>query len=374
MTSLTTDPRRPSEIVRAYLKNEFTKPDVLSGTRLPSIKVLSRHLKVSPSTVQTVLSEWTEEGKVRSVHGSGIYFVKSERAGEESRVVTINIDPGQIVPTNAWAGLIAMGVLNELSHGKYRTLLRSAKPGTRPVEEECQESHGAILFAHDKAGAEFQNAFESAGKPAVFINPPAVNATSNFVSTDYFRNARRLAEAWIATGRNHICLILHSNPGKSLGALLTLTGFTAAVEAAAPERRIKFTYRQLPELDEVEAAQFFDCLKKENNELPDALYFFSPISAETMVSELRARGVSVPEQISVAAGTSEERLSVHRLNLTVFAQSLDRLGAEGARMLFWRWDHANQPAPGRYVPCRFVAGATTRDEENLHVQASETNP
>lgn len=364
---------RPSEVIRNYLMAEFERSEVLSGTRLPSINALSRHLDVSPSTVQAVLGELAKEGVVRSVRGKGVFFVKEEGdlpRESDSRVVTINLQAKEMAPTNIWAGLISLGVLGEFSEGAQKMLLRPAARSSQDVwdeallKEECAESDGAILFVN-RQSRELRRRFDEAGKPSVFINPPVVNATKDFVSTDYFGNGLKLGRAWVATGRKRITLALHASPGISVSAMLVLMGFTAAVEEA-PEQEAQLLYKVIA--DSADAAEVLESLELQAGGRPDALYFFSSTLAESVVEELRKREVSVPDELSVAAGTSDERLQFRRINLSVFSQSLGRLGAEAARMLAWRFEHHNESAAGRYLACRYVAGETTRPEENEYIK------
>lgn len=365
--------RRPSEIIRTYLEEEFKKPGMTPGTRLPSISAIARHLKVSPTTVQTVIAHLAEEGKVQRIPGKGVYLKGSTTIVNQDapKTISINLPSTKIRSSDIWSGLIALGIMEEFSQGIPRLLARTSNLESstpQSLEDECQQSDGAILF-NKPNGEEIRYFYEKQQKPVISINPPQLNHTRNFVSTDYYENAYRLGQTWKATGRKHICIILPSNPGNSVSSMLTLMGFHAAVESSPGTTRCSHIVPNT----EMSASELIDELFVQYETLPDALYTYPTVLAESLVEELRKRQYHVPIDVSIAAGTSDEHLQERRLDLSVFSLSLKQFGAEAARMLRWRLTHPGQSAPGIYLPCRFVAGSTTSPEENLWMAEYDTS-
>lgn len=356
--------RRPSEIIRNYLEAEFRRPDMTPGTRLPAINAIARHLQVSPTTVQTVVAQLAEEGKIQRIPGKGIYFnhIPPTTDSNSPKTIAINLASPQIRSSDIWSGLIALGIMEEFSRETPNLLLRSFSPDQhtpQSLEKECLNSDGAILF-NTSNSEEWRTIYDKYQKPVVSINPPYPNHTRNFVSTDYYDNAYRLGQTWKGNGRKHICVILPAAPGVSVSAMFTLMGFTAAVESSPATTRCTHI---VPKPGQ-SAAELIDELLSLYGTLPDALYTYPTALAENLVQELRNRDYNVPSDVSIAAGTSDEHLQERRMNLSVFSLSLKQFGAEAAKMLRWRLAHPGESASGVYLPCQFIAGSTTTPEEN----------
>jgi DNA-binding LacI/PurR family transcriptional regulator len=86
------------------------------------------------------------------------------------------------------------------------------------------------------------------------------------------------------------------------------------------------------------------------------------MAAET-VMHLRERGVRVPEDVSVVGFDNVRPPWYDGPELTTAAMSLEAIGAEAVRMLYWRLAHPEAPARSLSLKTPFVAGETTRKRE-----------
>lgn len=63
-----------------WIKNEIEEGKLLPGVKMPSIRQLTSHLKVSRNTVETAYQQLQSEGYLESVHKSGIWVAEIEKS------------------------------------------------------------------------------------------------------------------------------------------------------------------------------------------------------------------------------------------------------------------------------------------------------
>jgi LacI family transcriptional regulator len=91
-----------------------------------------------------------------------------------------------------------------------------------------------------------------------------------------------------------------------------------------------------------------------------ALMVYNDYFAAVVIRRLRERGVRVPEDISVVGFDNVRPPGYDGPPLTTVAMPLEELGAEAARMLYWRKAHPKAPPRKLLLAAPFVEGATTQ--------------
>jgi hypothetical protein len=91
-----------------------------------------------------------------------------------------------------------------------------------------------------------------------------------------------------------------------------------------------------------------------------ALMVYNDLFAAVVIRRLRERGVRVPEDISVVGFDNVRPAGYDGPALTTIAMPLEELGAEAARLLYWRKAHPDAPPRKLVLATSFVQGATTR--------------
>jgi LacI family transcriptional regulator len=91
-----------------------------------------------------------------------------------------------------------------------------------------------------------------------------------------------------------------------------------------------------------------------------ALMVYNDYLAAVVIRRLRERGVRVPEDISVVGFDNVRPAGYDGPALTTIAMPLEELGAEAARLLYWRKAHPDAPPRKLVLATSFVQGATTR--------------
>lgn len=91
-----------------------------------------------------------------------------------------------------------------------------------------------------------------------------------------------------------------------------------------------------------------------------ALMVYNDYFAAVVIQHLRARGVRVPEDISVVGFDNVRPPGYDGPALTTAAMPLEELGAEAARLLYWRKAHPEAPPRKLVLAAPIVEGGTTR--------------
>jgi DNA-binding transcriptional MocR family regulator len=208
---------RPSERVIQYLLQEFDRPELKEGSRLPSNRELARRLQVSVPTIQGVLQQLSREGRVRAQRGSGTYLISRPSSIAESLKIVIAAPLHPDEGRDPWLHTIFAGLVPAVIKSKTPITLRGISPqefGTnisvQYLLDERASADGLIvipfaLMPDDRRRV--TEAYEEAKKPAVHLHPPEISATANFVSADYMEAAYRLGNAWRQTRRRRILLL-----------------------------------------------------------------------------------------------------------------------------------------------------------------------
>jgi DNA-binding LacI/PurR family transcriptional regulator len=90
-----------------------------------------------------------------------------------------------------------------------------------------------------------------------------------------------------------------------------------------------------------------------------ALMVYNDYFAAVVIQRLRERGVRVPEDISVVGFDNVRPPGYDGPALTTAVMPLEELGAEAARLLYWRKTHPDAPPRKLVLTAPLVAGAST---------------
>lgn len=233
----------------------------------------------------------------------------------------------------------------------------------RHLLDERFSAHGLIIIPFALRAdhrREVTETYERDGKPVVHCWPMAVNATANFVSTDYLDIASRLGDAWQQTGRRRI-LLLGEDIQKTMSSRLRHMGLIAGLGSAVGDS-ISLHLDRLPQ-DMEEVRQLLRSTFKKRQP-PDAVFSSNPFVAMNIVTGLQEQGLRVPEDVSVVTDSISYNHEAIRFGLTGTQQPLHEIGRLLLGMLCERIEKGGASLPGRFLSAPFVGGGTTRPEEN----------
>lgn len=368
--------KRPAEVVRTYIESEFFHSRAEPNTRLPTIKEFSEHLNVSASTVRSVFKSLSDEGWLETVPGRGTFLVRQTAADAPSAHRCIGINSVEM-PAEGWWGAIFLGVTAAAfkAHMMVTALgaVRTARDGVPEIPSALERVDGVIAFPDSGHGHEIDTICKERKLPVVHINPSSFHATANFVSTDYFGFAYRLAQAWRETGRRRIVLVMGETLENSVSAAQTYSAFSLAF-ASCREAHLTLLEgaNSGKAFDEISAemGEFLmeDHLRRHGPDSADAVYGFGDLLAQGAIRALEAAGRRVPGDVSVVGGTGLNAVTRDAGHLVSMRQPMKKIGKSATKLLLWRIQNHAHDTPGVYLMPELGEGTTLRPEERRAFQ------
>jgi len=365
---------RPSEKVLRYLLDELDRPEFQQGARLPSNRELARRLDVSVPTVQSVLKKLSREGRIHTRHGSGTYLLSQAQSTETPlRVVIAALlhpeeklnDPGLNAIISGFMPVALM------SHPTAFIGIAPEKFGTDAsvpaLLAEMPRADGLLILPYalmpkdqERVAAEY----EAAGKPVVHLNPPAINATANFVASDYLVAAQRLGQVWRETGRKRVVLFAISQIYEyTPSSQLRLMGLAAGIGEALGET----VSLQILTSKYSGAEASYEAMKnllQEGGEAPDAILVAMRSEVFGIKRALHEHGLRVPEDVSLVSAEKLSQPFEKTESETWIHEPAVALSAALMGMLMERIENKGRSVPGVYLAGGFFGGGSTRPQEN----------
>ncbi|HWL52162.1 MAG TPA: GntR family transcriptional regulator [Chthoniobacteraceae bacterium] len=356
--------------VSAYLKREFLSGKLSGGTRLPTVRALSRALKVSPAAVHAVYRRLREEGKVVATVGRGTFLTRDDAPGAEEagKPISLALSCALKLPSDSgWSNAILSELLAAAGRAGRRIALipvtGGSPDGGTTVErllEEIDRVDGVVLLPPlDPVGrARVLEAYDAVGKPVIHVNAPSLVSTENFVSPDYYHACLALARASLAAGRRRFLYLGPVGDLASASVQQQISGLQTALALFEGEAEMR-----LQKVSEIHAEDGFEAMEMllESGYCPDLVYTFGDYLAVGAREALLRHGLKVPEEVGVVGGTG---LSESRGLLTVVEQPYPALAEAILERMLASLDAGGKPVPGRYLPVGFAVGASTLPGEN----------
>ncbi|HWL52938.1 MAG TPA: substrate-binding domain-containing protein [Chthoniobacteraceae bacterium] len=362
---------RPTERVQRFLEAELLRASSSTEGRLPTIKEVSQRLGVGLSTVQTVFARFSREERLVTIPGKGTYVNRQTAATTPSGhcIVTVSIHEQALTgKESTWGKEICAGILREMICGEKKMMMRPffvdmEEDAAGRLEAEVNSSSAAIIFP-SPLNRKLVAAFQAQRKPTIFITPPHLMTTENFVGPNFYRAALRLAECWKATGRKHIALLMHHPLIGKTTCIYSLAGFEAELGKTPREARdIRFSHFVVEPPDMNQLDRLLPALFDGPNP-PDAIHSTGDHLAYHTVEWLLKHGISIPETVSVTGGTGFHPRHDAPMPCSVIQQPFEKVGQETVRMVARALTSGNHSQAGLFLDTAFRIGATTRAVEN----------
>lgn len=359
--------RRPLQRVLDFLENQIGQG---GGTpqRLPTIRSIADELDVSPRTVQKGFHQMAETGRIKSVVGRGTFTVpdfSADNGRDRSLRIGLNIELDRFDPVNAWAYTIYGAILQASLASGQNAVFCTVEEGLRNPDTPVD---GFILLP-DATELRPRLKQQRPQAPAVFLNPPALTRTSDFVSPDYNRIGRMLGETWRKCGKKRIVFMHHPGLAVSASGQLVLSGLFAGLA----EVHGSLEYLHLIEAENITTGAGHEAMSaflRGKRRAPDAVFCKGDFLALGALRALADAGRSLPDDVSVIGGSGLDLSETDAPQLTRCRQPFQQLGAELFDMLVTRIEQDGAHLPGRYLPVPFIGGATTTAEENERLLAT----
>ncbi len=360
---------KPSELAMTHLREVVQMGRLPVGARLPAAVDLAAELGISQGTVKNVYRQLAREGKVRTRTGDGSFWIGGPQEAPAIYRLGIDRDPDSApVSVSSWHSRIWGGLM----HAKLACNLPvqvsgleidfgpDGKPLTTPPELE--QLDGVLLI---RLRTHAPDSIRLGGReiPCVSLNPHFENASRNFVSPDYFASASRVGTVWRQSGRRRILSVLSPGMERSVSVRLRYGGLLCGLElGSCPEMESR--YVSAPTASEEHGYNAVREFLATQPWRPDAVYTAGDLLAFGAIRALEEAGLRVPEDVSVVGGSGHAFMDRPPRFLTCTQHQLEALGGAMFDLLIQRIEQRGADVPAAVVPCRIVAGTTTRPQEN----------
>lgn len=366
---------RPREVVEQYLQEKFSSISSDQDKRLPTISELSRSLKVSASTVRTVLGEFSRHGIITSVPGRGTFFNgRVDSHGTRPWRIFWNYPTDHQPSIGSFADGIYMGGWKKSLSMPNKVIPLTDSTGNpnrdaiaRSLPGRLDEFDGAILFSsvgYDILG--LIDTLEAAGKPVIYLSFKDSCTTTNFVTSDYYRWCRVLGEAWALSGRKRVLAITLYQTTRFSTSLLSVTGLASGLKAFA-DSGVKIDVRQSNAISAEEGESITHQYLKEGNPPPDAVFACGDYLLYGAACHLKSIGLGVPADVSLAGGGGSYACLLNLPDMTLRRLALERIGAEAVTSICERLDNGGRSVPGKILAADIVGGGSTTLTENQYL-------
>ena len=211
-------------------------------------------------------------------------------------------------------------------------------------------------------GAEKLRSFEL---QAVLVDRVSADDHFDTVSADNYSASAVVAEFLIEAG--HRKILVHGATRISKSIRTRLDGFCDRVRKLDPDIRIDtlFSDDNLEVQRDVIQAFFRTHVKGDQ---PTAVYSLSQHSTLLVLSELRRRGMSIPDDIAIVGFDDVEWMQITWPSITAVAQPVEAIAQRAVSVLLARIEGKNTGFSANYLePCRMIVRQSAgRREEPLH--------
>lgn len=366
---------KPSERVRRFVEHELRYSKLQEGDRLPTSRALAKHLGVSLTTVQNVLRDLASQGIIRTEVGSGSYLKSSITPAAKKETLRIGLSFGLSFgasspeeASGAWGSAISGAIIKAASVAGRPISLHPVTVPNGPLPKVLQALKtqeglvdGMILHpifdGYKLSGKEADLAY-----PIVHLNPGFTMASTNFVSSDFYGISHQLGRAWAQTGRRRVLFVHNSGEDMNASATLRCAGLVAGLgNRIGNEMQLRIISGD-SHAEEAGYQLAQSCLP--GQAFPDAIYLVGDSLAVGFCRYLKEQGLNIPADVSVVAGGGVTEPKQPYRDITRTRQPAENIGAALLEMACTLTEGDIAEVPGKFIPCSFVGGETTRPEEN----------
>ncbi|MES2307449.1 MAG: substrate-binding domain-containing protein [Verrucomicrobiota bacterium] len=358
---------RPSEVVLRYLETAaFSEPGERQ-MRLPAIRDLAKKLNVGVSTVAQIYKNLSDKGRIRTEVGNGSFLLPASRAPhpKDNLKIGIGLFREYLLDPEGWYariyGGLTLATMNTHSNATFIPLdLHLPKES---LQKQVRELQAVLVMPGHLLShllVEMANKFHI---PVLYLNPPKLGETRNFISVDFAGASEQLGTAFLASKRKRILFMISDPWHQSVSANYRLGGLMTGLQwnsscGVQVEIEVADNYR----LEDGKKA-----LRRVLNKTkfrPDAIYAAGDFMALGCIEELESRGLSVPHEVSVVGGSGLSLEGHLHAGLTCSAQPYGKMGAVILEMIQEMTEKQQLHITGRTIPMGWIGGETTLDAEN----------
>lgn len=312
-----------NEIRKLILENHL-KP----GEKLKSESMLANEFGVSTITIKNALAELVNEGYIHRIKGKGTFVCNVQAGTSPARSNRIALlfsteDYGDSSHMN-----IIKGAQQAAAEENFSLIVEWSKDidSEMPIIEKMMAQHvdGMLIYPSNPLKSINNYKYINAcGLPFVLLDRYHPSYPTHYVGSDNHGGAAIAAEHLISLGHRKIAFVA-SNFSLS-SEQERYEGFCSALRHAG----IALTSNNL-----IENPIYDDLADKINSREITGLFCCNDRQATQIIQELLARGISIPEQVSIIGFDDWKGSYRLPLRLTTVRQRFGALGTQAANMLF----------------------------------------
>lgn len=273
---------------------------------------------------------------------------------------------GMIVPniSNANYATLVQLTENSLLEKGYQMILATSRSNAayeRNIIEQfiSFRTEGVIIYPSIRHNPDpsYLNMLRDNQIPFAYLGGYYRNIDAPVAMVDYFSSSANAARYLIARGCSHPCLV--SGCRTLVSNTQRFQGMTDAMKTIHVDFRQEDHY----ELSSTDYDTAFSLANKLMDTGPfpyDAVIAANSYVAMAFYNAICARGLRVPEDVSIISCDATLRPEVARVQLTSIRQNNSRMVQEVLQLLFEQIKGSTPPYPKVMVPADFVVGDTTR--------------
>lgn len=262
--------------------------------------------------------------------------------------------------TNSFYAAVASGIEQVLRAEGYRMILCNTdgvsaeeRAALRTLQSMRVEG---LIITPSSQHSQARQAFISRGVVVVEVGTRTSPASCDAVVVSNEESACGAVEHLVSLGHRHVGILvgqttLTTGAGRLAGYLRALRD--AGIE---PDQRLISVTRFHPDDPQSDARRLLDSAPELT-----AVFAANNVLAEGLFREIRARGLQIPDDISVVAFDDLPWMEYASPGISTVAQPTGEIGREAATMLLARLrGELDGPPVTRTLPTRFVTRASTR--------------
>ncbi len=330
--------------VKEDILRKITGANMSAHEKLPSESAIAKEYGVSKMVGKMALNALEEEGYIYRKPRSGSYKSEkdplSEKSEEGLSQGTLKKFVGVIVPQfDPYCTEIVAGLERYFLQAGYNIALRLSRASSQLEEDALKELSaleyvaGIILFPTSRRFCGDQLLRMQLNRyPIVLIDTIFRELSLDSVSHDHYKGAFDMTNYLIDMGHEKICF-LTSTLSEAYSRQERVRGFQDAILF----RDMKYDKRMVYELDVEETVEqyrnFVDRIASDNI---TCVFCGNDYIAKELLNQALARGIRVPEELSIAGYTDNAFLSFMSIGLTTVRQPVNRFCKEVAALLIRR--------------------------------------
>jgi DNA-binding LacI/PurR family transcriptional regulator len=342
-----------------------TVADRVGVSRTTVSNAYSRPDQLAPELRETILAVAREIG-----YAGPNPAARRLRKGQSNTVGVIFTESLTFAFSDPAAVWLLRGISEVCAEHGHTILLLPAPPGTHNAGDAIRDAvvDGFIVYCLPRGDARLQ-ALDERALRTVMVDE-SYHPTAAFVGIDDRGGARLVAEHLIALGHRRFAVITDRIIDDDYVGLASiarqqaatfevnrerLAGYAEALDTAGlawADVPVKECFPLSPQTGEREVAELLDRPRR-----PTAIVATSDQLALGVLAAARARGIAVPDQLSVAGFDDIDEAARSHPGLTTIRQPLLEKGREAARQYFAEWTEG-PPAPLR-LPTELIVRDST---------------